>query len=62
MTHYQEKRGYDFGQQPVRNVCTEFRFDPLSGSGAVDRQAFTTQKRLPSEIPLTMKTVTSNSL
>ena len=46
-------------QQSVRNVCAKFEVDPLNHfrtTGA--RQVFTTEKFFPSEIPLTMKTVT----
>ena len=62
MTHYQKKRGHGFVQQSVRNVCAKFKVDRLSrfctGARHVKRA---TQKRFPSEIPLTVKTATSNS-
>ena len=46
----------------LRNVCAKFKVDPLSRFRTVARQAFTTQKLFPSEIPLTMKIATTNSL
>ena len=49
-------------QQSVRNVCAKFKVDRLSRFRTGARQVFTTQKPCPREIPLTMKTVTSNSL
>ena len=49
-------------QQSVRNVCAKFKVDPLSRFRTRARQVFTTQKLFPSEIPLTMKTATSNFL
>ena len=62
MTHYQKKHGHGFVQQSVRNVCAKFKVDRLSRFRTGARQVFTTQKPFPSEIPLTMKTATSNSL
>ena len=62
MTHYQKKRGHDFVQQSVRNVCAKFKVDPFSRFRTGARNVLTTQKRFPSEIPLTMRTATSNSL
>ena len=62
MTHYQKKHGHGFVQQSVRNVCAKFKVDRLSRFRTGARQFFTTQKLFPSEIPLTMKTATSNSL
>ena len=56
------KTRYDFVQQSIRNVCAKFKIDPLSRFRTGARQVFTTQKLFPSEIPLTMKTATSNSL
>ena len=47
-------------QQSVRNVCAKFKVDALSRFRTGARQVFITQKLLPSEIPLTMKTATSN--
>ena len=49
-------------QQSVGNMCAKFKDDPLSRFRTVARQVFTTQKHFPSEIPLTMKTATSNFL
>ena len=49
-------------QQPVRNVGAKFKVDCLSRFRTGARQVFTSQKPYPSEIPLTMKTGTSNSL
>ena len=57
-----KKRGHNFVQQSVRNVCAKFKVDPLSRFRTGARQVFTTQKLFPSEIPLTMKIATSNSL
>ena len=62
MTNYQKNRGHSFVQQPVRNVCAKFKVDRLSRFRTGARHVLTTQKRFPSEIPLTMKTATSNSL
>ena len=39
-----------------------FKVDRLSRFRTEARQVFTTHKLFPSEIPLTMKTVTSNSI
>ena len=61
MTHYQKKRGHDFVQQSVRNVCAKFKVDRLSCFRTGARQVFTTKKPFPSEIPVTMKTATPNS-
>ena len=49
-------------QQSVRNVCAKFKVDSLSHLCAGARQVVTAQKLFPSEIPLTMKTATPNSL
>ena len=49
-------------QQFVRNVCAKFKVDCLSCFRTGARYVLTTQKRFPSEIVLTMKTATSNSL
>ena len=57
-----KKCRHGFVQQSVRNVCAKFKVDPLSRFRTGARQVFTTQKLFPSEIPLTMKTATSNSL
>ena len=62
MTHYQKKRWQGFAQQSVRNVCAKYKDDRLSRFRTGARHVFTTQKRFPSEIPLTMKTATTNSL
>ena len=62
MTHDYKKRGHGFVQQSVRNVCAKFKVDCLSRFHNGARQVFTNQKPFPSEIPLTMKTTTSNSL
>ena len=43
-------------------VCAKFKFDSLNRFCARARQLFTIQKPFPSEIPLTIKTATSNSL
>ena len=56
------KSGHGFVHQSVRNVCAKFKVDRLSRFRTGARQVFTTQKPFPSEIPLTMKTTTSNSL
>ena len=56
------KRGHGFMQQSVRNVCSKFKVDSLNRFRTGARQVFTTQKLFPSQIPLTMKTTTSNSL
>ena len=53
---------HSFVQQSVRNVCAKFKVDPLTRFYTGARQVFTTQKLFPSEIPLTMKIATSNSL
>ena len=57
-----EKTRARFVQQSVRNVCAKFKVDCLSCFRTGARQLFSTQKLFPSEIPLTMKTATSNSL
>ena len=57
-----EKTHARFVQQSVRNVCAKFKVDRLSRFRSGAPQVFTTQKPIPSEIPLTMKTKTSNSL
>ena len=44
------------------NVCAKFKVDPFSHFRTRARHVLTTQKRFPGEIPLTMKTATSNSL
>ena len=62
MTHYQEKLGLGFVQQSVRNVCAKFKADRLSRFRTGARHVLTTQKRVPREVPLTMKNATSNSL
>ena len=62
MTHYYKKRGYRFVQQSARNVCVKFKVDRLSRFRTGACHVPTTQKRFPSEIPLTMKTTASNSL
>ena len=49
-------------QQAVRNVRAKFKVDRLSRFRAGTRYVLTTQKRLPREITLTMKTALSNSL
>ena len=49
-------------QQSVRNVCAKSKVDRLNRFRTGARQVFTIQKPLPSEIPLNMKTATSNSL
>ena len=53
---------HGFVQQSVRNVFAKFKVHPLSRFRIEARQVFTTQKLFPSEIPLTMKIATSNSL
>ena len=49
-------------QQSAENMCAKFKADPLSRFHTGAHQMFTTQKLFPSEIPLTMKSATSNSL
>ena len=49
-------------QQSVRNVCAKFKVDCLSRFRTGACHVLTTKKRFPSEIPLTMKAATSNSL
>ena len=49
-------------QQSVRNVCAKVKVDSLSRFHTGARQVFTAHKLFPSEIPLTMKIATSNSL
>ena len=49
-------------KQSVRNVCAKFKVDRLNRFRTGARQVLTTQKPFPSEIHLTMKTTTSNSL
>ena len=49
-------------QQSVRNVRAKYKVDRSSCFRTEARQEFTTQKCFPDEIPLTMKTATSNSL
>ena len=49
-------------QQSVRIVRAKFEVDRLSRFRTGARHVLTTQKGFPSEIPLTMKTATSNSL
>ena len=56
------KTRHSFVQKAIRNVCAKFKVDPLSRFRTGARQVFTTQKLFPSEIPLTTKTATSNSL
>ena len=51
-----------FVQKSVRNVSAKFKVDPFGRFCTGAREVFTTQKLFPSEIPLTMKTATSNSL
>ena len=62
MTHCLKKRKQLFVQHPVINMCAKFKVDRLSRFGTGAHKVFTTQKPFPSEIPLTMKTATSNSL
>ena len=63
MTHYQKKRGHGFVYQSLRNnVCAKFKVDRLSRFRTGAHFVLTTQERFPSEIVLTMKTATSNSL
>ena len=62
MTHYYKKRGHGFLQQSVRNVRGKFKVDRLSRFRTGARHVLTNKKRSPSEIPLTMKIATSNSL
>ena len=51
-----------FVQQSVRNMCAKFKVDRLSRFCTAARHVLTKQKRFPSEIPLIMKTATSNSI
>ena len=46
---------HSFVQQSVRNVCAKFKVDRLSRFRTGVRHVLTTQKRFPSEIPLSMK-------
>ena len=62
MTHYYKKCGQSFVQEFVRNVCAKFKVDHLRHFPTGARHVLTTQQRFPSEIPLTMKTATSNFL
>ena len=57
-----EKTQHGFVQQSVRNVGAKFKVDCLSRFRTGAPQVFTSQKPYPTEIPLTMKTGTSNSL
>ena len=57
-----EKMWGRFVQQSVRNMCAKFKVDRLSCFCTAARHVLTTQKRFPSEIPLIMKTATSNSI
>ena len=43
-------------------MCAKFKIDSLSSLRTGARQVLTTQKPFPSEIPLTIKTATLNSL
>ena len=43
-------------------MCAKFKVDRLSRFRTGARQVFTTQKLFPSEIPLTMKIATTNSV
>ena len=56
------KSGHGFVQQFLKNVCAKFKVNRLSRFRTGACQVFATQKPFPSEIPLTMKTTTSNSL
>ena len=56
------KTRHGFVQQSVGNVCAKFKVDRLSHFRTGARQVFTTQKLFPSEVPLTVKIATSNSL
>ena len=49
-------------QQCVRNVCAKFKVDSLSLACTGSCQVFTIQKSLLSEIPLSMKTATLDTL
>ena len=49
-------------QQSVRNLWAKFEVDSLSRFRTGARQVFTTQKLFPSEISVTMKIATTNSL
>ena len=49
-------------QQSVRDVWAKFKAEHLNPFRTEARQVFMTQKRFPSEIDLTMKTATPNSL
>ena len=56
------KTRHSYVQQSVRNVCAKFKFDHLTRFCTEAREMFTTEKLFLSEIPLTIKTATSNSL
>ena len=58
----EKKRGNSFVYHPVRNVCGKFEVNRLNRFGAEAREVFTSQKTFLSEIPLNMKTITSNSI
>ena len=60
MTYCQKKRGHLLLQHPVRNGCAKFKVDRLSRFRTGAHEVITNQKPFCSEIPLTMKTVTSN--
>ena len=57
-----EKREHGVVQQSLTDVCAKFKVDRLSRICTGARYVLTTQKHFPSEIVLTMKTATSNSL
>ena len=61
MTHYLKKCRHRLVEESVRNTCTKFKVDHLRGFCTGACYVLTTQKRFLSEIPLTMKTATSNS-
>ena len=56
-----EKLRHDFVQQSVRNVYAKRKVDRLRRFSTGACHLLTTQKRFPGEIPLIIKSVTSNS-
>ena len=61
LTRCQKQLGHSFFQQSVKNVCA-IKVDLFSRFRIGARQVFTIQKPLHTEIPLSMKTATSNSI
>ena len=57
-----KKQEHVFIHHLMRDVCAKFKINRAIRFRTGTRQAFTTNKHFPSEIPLTMKTAASNSL